>query len=260
MKPSFVTAIAAAATMDRNTLHLQYLGAGLALLLGLSAGSVCQAQAQTATPARPVPDTIAQRVLACTVCHGKEGRATNTGYFPRIAGKPAAYLYNQLIHFREGRRNYAAMTRLVEHLSDGYLLEIATHFAALDLPYPLPEGGATPAPVMELGRSLVHHGDAQRHIPACIQCHGATMTGVMPATPGLLGLPRDYVVAQLGAWQNGTRRAAAPDCMAKIVQNLSAQEVSAVASWLAAQRIPAAAGAVAAQPIARPLDCGSHAP
>lgn len=53
-----------------------------------------------------VPDTLAQRVLACAACHGKEERATIAGYFPRIAGKPAGYLYNQLINFLEGRRQY----------------------------------------------------------------------------------------------------------------------------------------------------------
>jgi cytochrome c553 len=28
----------------------------------------------------------------------------------RIAGKPAGYLYNQLLNFRDGRRNYPLMT------------------------------------------------------------------------------------------------------------------------------------------------------
>ena len=32
----------------------------------------------------------------------------------------------------------------------------------------------------------------------CASCHGAAMTGVAPAVPGLLGLPRDYVLAQFG--------------------------------------------------------------
>ncbi|HEY9097165.1 MAG TPA: cytochrome c4, partial [Hydrogenophaga sp.] len=83
-----------------------------------------------------VPDTLGQRLMACTLCHGKEGRATNTGFFPRIAGKPEGYLYHQLRHFREGRRNNAGMTALLDTLSDAYLREIATHFARLELPYP----------------------------------------------------------------------------------------------------------------------------
>ena len=50
------------------------------------------------------PDTIGQRLQACTACHGKEGVANGKDYFPRIAGKPAGYLYNQLRNFREGHR------------------------------------------------------------------------------------------------------------------------------------------------------------
>jgi cytochrome c553 len=70
------------------------LTAMLAVLPGLAAAQA-PAQPSAAVPYR-VPDTTAQRVQACTTCHGKEGRATNQGYFPRIAGKPAGYLYNQL--------------------------------------------------------------------------------------------------------------------------------------------------------------------
>src|SRR5687767_5929719 len=95
----------------------------------LVASLFAHAAAGAAPP--PVQDTIAQRATACTTCHGKEGRATNQGYFPRIAGKPAVYLYNQLVNFREGRRQNAAMTYLVEHLSDAYLMEIAQYFASL---------------------------------------------------------------------------------------------------------------------------------
>ena len=47
------------------------------------------------------PDEMAPRMAACMTCHGAEGRATNQGYFPRIAGKPAGYLYNQLVNFRD---------------------------------------------------------------------------------------------------------------------------------------------------------------
>ena len=81
-------------------------------------------------------DTLAQRVIACTACHGQEGRAAPDGYHPRIAGKPSLYLFNQLVNFREGRRRYGPMVYLVDHLSDDYLREIAEHFAAIDLPYP----------------------------------------------------------------------------------------------------------------------------
>lgn len=79
---------------------------------------------------------------------------------------------------------------------------------------------------------------AKRELPACVRCHGTAMTGVEPATPGLLGLPRDYLVGQLGAWQNGRRHTPTPDCMARVAQKLSAEDVGAIASWLSAQPLP----------------------
>ncbi len=182
---------------------------------------------------------MAQRTMACTSCHGAQGRAGPDGYYPRIAGKPAGYLYNQLLNFRDGRRHYGLMTRLLEPLSDAYLLDIATHFASLDLPYPAPAPTQAPPAMMERGRQLARQGDAARGIPACAHCHGERLTGVRPNTPGLLGLPRDYLNAQLGAWRNGQRRAHAPDCMADIARTLPTEDLNAVAAWLAAQPLPA---------------------
>ena len=86
----------------------------------------------------PFEDTMAQRVLACTGCHGPEGRAAPDGYYPRIAGKPAGYLYNQLLNFRDERRHYGLMNGLLAPLDDAYLREIANHFASLEIPYPPP--------------------------------------------------------------------------------------------------------------------------
>ena len=83
-------------------------------------------------------DSMAQRTLACSICHGAQGRAGPDGYYPRIAGKPAGYLYNQLLNFRDGRRHYGLMTRLLDPLSEPYLLEVSQHFARLDLPYEQP--------------------------------------------------------------------------------------------------------------------------
>ena len=184
-----------------------------------------------------VEDAMKERVRACTACHGKEGVATNQGYFPRIAGKPAAYLYNQLRHFREGRRQNPAMRHLLEHMSDAYLMDIAQYFSALALPYPPPEPTTVTPRLLARGEQLVRQGDKQRDIPACTACHGAAMTGRLPSTPGLLGLPRDYVVAQIGAWRTGSRHADAPDCMAKVARRLSNDDIHAVSQWLAAQPV-----------------------
>ncbi len=207
-----------------------------------------------------VPDTMAQRAQACTPCHGKEGRSTNVGYFPRIAGKPARYLANQLINFREGRRPYPLMTYLVEHMNDAYIAEIAAYFAALDLPYPAPQPPEAGSAALARGESLAREGDRARKIPACMACHGAALTGVLPAIPGLVGLPRDYLNAQLGTWKNGERRAHAPDCMAEVAARLTPDDVSAVSSWLAAQPVPQNAKPAPATTQALPLKCADGLP
>src|SRR5438105_1289980 len=139
----------------------------------------------TFAAAAPFEDTLAQRTLACTACHGAQGRAAPDGYYPRIAGKPAGYLYNQLINFRNGRRSYHLMTQMVEPLSDGYLREIAEYFSALELPYPPPGAVKAAAPELQRGEQLVRHGDAAQRVPACEQCHGTALTGAQPSVPGL---------------------------------------------------------------------------
>lgn len=206
----------------------------------------------------PDPGGIATRVAPCMSCHGKEGRAASDGYYPRIAGKPAGYLYNQLINFRDGRRRqYPLMTYTVQHLSDDYLHEMAQFFANQHLPYPPPQRVDAAPDMLARGRALVLEGDAQRRIPACVACHGKSLTGVAPAIPGLLGLPRDYLNAQFGAWREGTRRAAAPDCMAEITRQLGANDISAITAWLATQPVPPDSAPAPGTSVKLPVACGS---
>ena len=228
------------------TFSTMRLGALLALSLPAAA----------ATP----PDTLEQRVAACIACHAVKERGD--AFFPRISGKPAGYLYNQLINFREGRRNYPMMTYMVDHLPDAYLREIADYFAAQHPPYPPAQAGSganAGAASLARGEALVRHGDPAKKIPACVSCHGAALYGVEPATPGLIGLPSDYVNAQFGAWKSGVRRAAAPDCMADIAAKLTVADVAAVSAWLSKQPPDAAARPASAANIAMPLPqpCGS---
>jgi cytochrome c553 len=209
----------------------------------------------SARAAPAVEDTMAQRVLACTGCHGAEGRAGPDGYYPRIAGKPAGYLHNQLLNFRDGRRQYPLMSELLQTLGDDYLRNMADHFAALDPPYPAVRAKGSSA-ALTRGEQLVRKGDAARDLPACASCHGDALMGVAPAIPGLIGLPRDYLAAQLSAWKSGVRQAHAPDCMAQIVKRLSADDIGAVSQWLAAQNVPAGAQPAAMPTRELPIRCG----
>ena len=227
------------------------------LAAGLLAALALPAWAQSP---RKIEDNMAERTRACTACHGDQGRAGPDGYYPRLAGKPAGYLYHQLRNFAEGRRHYGLMTRLVDPLSDAYMAEIATYFSQLHLPYPPPTPSQMEPARLARGQQIVRQGDASRGLPACAQCHGERLTGVLPHVPGLLGLPLDYLNAQLGAWQTGQRKAHAPDCMAEVVKRIPNEDVIAVSSWLASQALPADTRPAPAP--ARPLSdpawrCGS---
>ena len=233
-----------------------------ALTIAVALGAWCvESLAQATAPAQPprLADTIEQRVAACAICHGKQGEGTGAkAYYPRIAGKPAHYLYLQLQNFREGRRTYPQMIYLMRYMPDAYLQEIADYYAKLSPPFAPP----TPPPAspgeLARGEALATRGDAARRVPACNACHGKALGGMQPAIPGLVGLGFDYVSAQLNAWKTGARAANAPDCMHEIASRLTATDISAVAKWIATQPGSAAAKPVPEAAHQLPLSCGSQ--
>jgi cytochrome c553 len=216
------------------------------------------ADAAQAQPAERAPDTMAARVLACASCHGAQGEGTSDEYFPRLAGKPSGYLYNQLVAFKDARRKYPPMNYLLEFLPDAYLKQIAEHFASLRPPFPAPAVPVVSNEILARGEALVTHGDPQRGVPACASCHGPAFSGMEPAIPGLLGLRASYISAQLGAWRYGTRTAAAPDCMQVVAGLLTEDDVKAVAAWLSSRPAPADPTFAPRGSLPMPLACGSE--
>ena len=233
-------------------------GAALAIALTIFAAlsSGLHSGARAETPDSEL-DTLQQRVKPCTSCHGNQGRATREGYFPRIAGKPAGYLFNQLLNFREGRRHFPMMTYVAQYQTDDYLREIAAYFGSQQVPYPPPMPTRAAAAVLSRGRQLVTEGDKTLQIPPCTACHGHRLLGVIPAVPGLLGVSQDYLTAQLGAWRSGVRAAAAPDCMGELVRRMRNEDLDAATTWLASQPVPEGQEPEATFEHPPPLHCGS---
>ncbi len=201
---------------------------------------------------------MAKRLEACTPCHGAAGKGTDDPYFPRLAGKPAGYLYNQLLAFRSGRRKYPPMNYLLHFLPDTYLRQIAEHYASQSPPLPAPDPSDVSAAILAEGEKLALAGDAERGLPACVSCHGAFLTGQKPGIPGLLGLRASYISAQLGGWRYGTRTANAPDCMQVVAGNLSEDDVRALSAWLASRPAPANRDPEPEGTFELPLTCGSQ--
>ena len=202
------------------------------------------------------PDNIESRMLACTPCHGMRGQGTHDDYFPRLAGKPAGYLFNQLVAFRDGRRHYSPMNYLLEYQNDTYLRAMADYFSGQNAPF-LPRHAATvSSTLLARGEELATRGDAKRGVPACSGCHNPDFTGMEPGVPALVGLQPNYISAQLGAWRYGTRTAATPDCMQIVAGHLSEDDVTAVSAWLS--RLPVKPDIKPRPQNATPLACGSQ--
>jgi len=215
--------------------------------------------AQTeAIPAFKQLDSLEARVQGCVTCHGQSGQGTKNGYYPRIAGKPAGYLYNQLVAFRDGTRRYPPMNYLVAYLPDAYLREIAEHFSKLQPPFEAREGVSADPGVLARGQTLVNSGDTSKGVPACIACHGSALTGMEPGIPGLAGLRSTYIVAQLTRWRIGERHATEPDCMRRIATRLSDSDTSAVAAWLSQQPPPKNPSPESSNLVRMPFACGSQ--
>ena len=202
---------------------------------------------------------MAARVLACASCHGAEGEGTSDVYFPRLAGKPAGYLYNQLVAFRDGRRKYPPMNYLLDFLPDPYLKQMAEYFASLRPPFPPP---AVPDRQQRNPRarrialsSTAIRSAAFRPAPVAT---APSFGGMEPAIPGLLGLRASYISAQLGGWRYGTRTAAAPDCMQIVAGLLTEDDVKAVAACLSSRPAPTDPSFAKRGSLPMPLACGSQ--
>ena len=207
-----------------------------------------------AVPAFAKVDSMEARVQGCVTCHGQSGQGTNNGYFPRIAGKPAGYLYNQLVAFRDGTRQIPAdeLPRRVpaRHLParDGGALRQAAAAvsprttAARSMPATLARGQAL------VDRRRPAEGRSRRASPATARASPAWS----PASRAWSGCGRPTSSAQLTRWRVGERHAAEPDCMKRIATRLSDTDITAVAAWLASQD-------AADRPVARIVQPRAHA-
>jgi cytochrome c553 len=150
------------------------------------------------------------------------------------------------------------MNYLVAYLPDSYLREIADHFAKQRPPFAAKETVPADPVTTARGQSLVTAGDPSKGVPACIACHGAGLTGMEPGIPGLVGLRRTYIVAQLTRWRVGERHAAEPDCMKRVAARLTDTDITAVAAWLSQQAAPKDPSPESSNLVRMPFACGSQ--
>lgn len=64
----------------------------------------------------------------CAACHGPDGEGS--GAIPKIQGRPADVLLDQLVRFRDGKEESTVMGRLARGYSPEQLRQLADHFGA----------------------------------------------------------------------------------------------------------------------------------
>jgi cytochrome c553 len=148
------------------------------------------------------PD-LHDRFAACAACHGEHGEGKRGAqYYSHLAGKPAGYLFDQRQGFHDGRHVYPQMVSLVQNLDDAYMRDIADYYATQPPRLRAADNAAISlsAAMQARAKQLVRHGDVAAGVPACSACQGTDLTGLELGIPVLVGLPADYIVAQLGGW------------------------------------------------------------
>ena len=198
--------------------------AALAVLLFASA-SACTGSGENSQQAT---DEGTRHV--CSSCHGPQGRSVSPT-FPRLAGQQKDYLEVQLKAFRDHTRAdphaHTYMWGMAAQLSDSTIDGLAGFYSA-ETAVP---GSSQDAVKVAAGSKIFTEGIPDKDVPACMACHGDKAQGNGPI-PRLAGQHRDYLVAQLTAFSSNQR---ANEIMHETSQHLTADQIDAIASYLAAQ-------------------------
>jgi cytochrome c553 len=170
-----------------------------------------------------------EKSATCIACHGQAGISENPEW-PSLAGQHADYLVKQLQYFKQGeKRSNALMEPVIAELTQQDMVDLAAFYAK----QPLPEL-STAGKYLKRGEQLYRGGDFDKHITACIACHGPRGLGNAQAGfPVLSGQQPTYTIQQLQAFKNGTRRGDFNEIMRDISARMSKEDMEAVAHYMA---------------------------
>lgn len=172
----------------------------------------------------------------CQACHGADGGGQPAAGFPRLAGLNADYLQHQLDSYADGSRDNSVMKATASALSEPERKAMAAYYSRM--PVPKAAAPAAAAAADPIGETLATRGRWAQQVPGCDQCHGPAGVGVGAGFPPLAGQSANYLVAQLKAFRSGTRHNDPLELMRHVAQQLSDQDIDAVAQWYAAQPAP----------------------
>ena len=176
---------------------------------------------EEASPALAKPDVAKGAEKAgqiCVACHGPGG-ASGIPQNPSLAGQGADYIVKQLTNFKG----------LPKKDQDADMRNLGAYYAA----QPPRILAASSKESASLGQQIYRAGIADRGVPACAGCHGATGAGLPSQYPRLGGQHKDYTEAQMKAWRSGERANDPNAMMRTIAARLNDREIAAVSDYVA---------------------------
>jgi cytochrome c553 len=194
-----------------------YRTALLLVIAGLCATSIANGQAP------PPPSTgagIAEKVDACTACHGPNGNSASPQY-PVLAGQNARYLYLQLKDFKEGRRHDPQMDPMAAPLERDDMLALADYFSKQKQ---APSGFRADAAKVALGKKKTDE-------VLCLMCHLGEFAG-QNEIPRVAGQKYEYVKKQLADFK-AKRRTNDAGNMTSVAATLSDADIENLAQYIA---------------------------
>lgn len=174
-------------------------------------------------------DAGQEKSTVCAACHGAQGISVNPDW-PNLAGQHATYLVKQMIAYKQGeKRNNPTMMAMVNNLTSQDMDDLAAFYAKQP-----PEDIDASKANQSRGKALYYGGDFNKHITACIACHGPQGTGNEQAGfPVLSGQHAAYTRLQLQAFKDGKRSNDLNSIMRDISARMDTNDMKAVADYIA---------------------------
>jgi cytochrome c553 len=162
-----------------------------------------------------------EKAEMCVACHG-EGGISQIENMPSLAGQPDQFIQWQLVFFRAGTRKNEQMQPVVEQLNNEDIRNLGAYFATLTPP----KAKADENP--DLSRKGAQAAAGRR----CASCHTDNYAGGK-AVPRVAGQRQDYLAKALHDYKSGARSGGGMAAMASVAFSLSAEEIEALAHYLA---------------------------
>ncbi len=175
-----------------------------------------------------VMPTPPEKAALCTACHGVDGNSNNPEW-PNLAGQNSDYLKKQLLDYKNGKtRKAPMMTAIVAGLTEKDMDELSHYYAHLKR-----AKGSVPEKYLKRGELLYRGGDLDKHIAACIACHGPNGLGNNEAGfPVMSGQHAVYLRLQLEAFKNKIRSNDYNAIMRDISSRMDKDDMEAVAFYM----------------------------